>query len=401
MPNYIVLRLVPPTAVHEGTFTTYLQNLTISALPLSYNDPNGGPAIGSATFTPPAFPPPAGTQIVQHSTPALESVATALIEYPGALPPFVNFLVQIQQGAQTLILPEPYYAVNVIGIPGPFPTPHVMQAIPDAEVSAFITLPPPGQLLLASNTGAPPNFDTLLAAVTAILGADPGIAASQAVLSQLSPAQCLNIAKEIIYAPQAPLPVPPDTLADMFTDPPNDGDITVTSEQHREQFEGLLSAYYGPRDAQATTLAGYIYALATANWLELQTQAATQALVTFPVNPNAPTPPLATQSGAQVIFTGALGLDVPASYFYALTYSLPTSLTLANRQSLVYGADPQSNLNALTSAINDGWITLQPLNPGQAIRVLEALNIPASSTASLHLADRQSLRQTRFSRPAG
>jgi hypothetical protein len=385
MANYIVLRLVPQTAIHEATFTTYLQNLTISALPLNYNDPNGGPAIGSAIFTPPAFPPPAGTQIVQHSTPPLLvlpllSVATALIEYPVAPPPFVNFLVQIQQGAQTLILPEPYYAVNLFDIPGPFPSPDVIQAIPDADVSAFINLPPPSQLLIASNSGAPPNFDTLLAAVTSILAADPGIAATPAVLSLLTPAQCLNIAKEIVYGPDAPLPTLPDTLGDMFTNPVNTGDVTLPAEENRETFEGLLSAYYGTRDAQATTLAGYIYALAASEWLELQTRAATGALVSFPVNPNGPPPPLATQSQAQLIFTGLLGLDIPAAYFYGLTYNIPTSVDLSHRQSLVFGADPQSNLNALVSAIDAGWIALQPLNPAQAVRILEALNIPASTT---------------------
>jgi hypothetical protein len=385
MPDYIVFRLVPPAAVDAGTFTSYLQNLTITALPLSYADPSGGPPIGSATFTPPAFPPPVGTQIVQHSTAPffvlpLESVATALIEYPGA-PEYVNFLVQVQQGAQTLILPEPYYVVTLLDIPGPFPNPDAIQAIADANVSAFITVPSPDELVLAANSGAPPSFGTLLAAVTTVLGADPGIAATQAVLSQLSPAQCVNIAKEIVYGTQAPLPVPPDTLADMFTDPPNTGDVTSTPEENREQFEGFLSAYYGTRDAQAATLANYIYALAAAEWLELQTQAAAQALLTFPVNPTAAPPPLATMTEAQVIVTGALGLDVPASYFYALTYSLPAAVDMPARQALIAGADPQGSLNTLTEAIAQDWIDLEPVNPGQAVRILQALNIPASSTA--------------------
>lgn len=389
MANYIVLRLVPQTAIDAATFTTYLQNLTITALPLSYNDPTGGPpAIGSATFIGPPHPPALGTHIVQHGTPPLfglplESVATALIEYPGPPPQYVNLVVQITQGTATLTLPEPLYAVNLVNIGGAFPGGLAMEAIPDSEVSAFITLPPPSQLVLAANDGSPPNFDTLLAAVTAILGVDPGIAATQTVLSQLSEAQCVNIAKEIVYGPQAPLPPLPAgaTLGDMFTDPPNSGDIITDShEQHREEFEGLLSAYYGSRDAQATSLAGYIYALAAAEWLELQTTAATGALVTFPVDPGAPTPPLATQSQAQVIFSGALGLDIPAAYFYALTYNVPASVDLSKRQALIYGADPQDNLNALKAAISAGWIALQPLNPAQAVRILEALNIPAAAT---------------------
>ena len=96
-----------------------------------------------------------------------------------------------------------------------------MQAIPDAQVSAFVTLPPPSDLITIQGDGSPPNFDVLLAAVTKVLSADPGQPVTPALLGNLSPAQCINIAKEIFYGPQAPLPIPPESLGDMFTDPPN------------------------------------------------------------------------------------------------------------------------------------------------------------------------------------
>ncbi|MGI8773383.1 MAG: hypothetical protein ACR2JE_18315, partial [Acidobacteriaceae bacterium] len=175
----------------------------------------------------------------------------------------------------------------------------------------------------------------------------------------------------------------------MYTMPPNTGAISDPNEQDRTQFQGLLSSYYGTRDAAVLQLTNYVFALSAAFWMELATQAATQALVAFPVNPNAPSPPppIPTLSEAQVIFSGALGLDVSAAYFYALNYNISASASQdslqqkQNRQQVIYGADQQANLNQLTTSINAGLIALQPLNPAQAVRILEALNIPATSTA--------------------
>ena len=122
----------------------------------------------------------------------------------------------------------------------------------------------------------------------------------------------------------------------------------------------MLSGYYGTRDAAVLRLTNYIFALSVAYWLEGQTQAATQALVTFPVNPNVPQPPIPTMSEALVIFSGALGLDVPAAYFDALNYGLSAPLNQDSlqqkqtRQQVVYGADQQANLNGLKSALNAG-----------------------------------------------
>jgi hypothetical protein len=138
-------------------------------------------------------------------------------------------------------------------------------------------------------------------------------------------------------------------------------------------------------------LTNYIFALSVAYWLEGETQAATQALVTFPVNPNVPPSPIPTMSEAQVIFSGALGLDVAAAYFYALNYDLSALLNQDSlqqkqtRQQVVYGADQQDNLNGLTSALNAGLISLPAaLNPAQAARIIEALNIPAASSAGIY-----------------
>ena len=73
-----------------------------------------------------------------------------------------------------------------------------------------------------------------------------------------------------------------------------------------------------------------------------------KAIIRFPVNPAATT--LATIKEAEVVLTGALGLDIPAEYFYALGALLPMQVTPAQRLKMATGADQQQNLTQLTSA---------------------------------------------------
>jgi hypothetical protein len=389
MPKYIVLRLTPSAAVDAATFTTYLNGLTIKVYDISYSAPTAGNLIGSAAFVLPAFPPPAGTRIVQHSTPPffvppLESVATAVILYipPGPEHIAPDLRIEFDRGAaQPTFDPQFYYNVQLYDVAGPFPTPSTFQPILDSQVSAFVTLPPLTSPLTVPGDGSPPKFDDLLAAVTAVLTDDPALPVNAALLSNLSVEQCRNIANEIVFGSQAPLPAPPENLSDMYTNPPNSGSSMDPHEQKRQQFQGELSAYFGVGAAAVLRLTNYIYALSGAHYCEILTQNATNALVTFPVNPNAPSSPLTTVSEAQVIFTGALGLDVPPAYFYALTYDLSTNITKDNRAQIAFGTDQESNLRRLTRAVNSGWISLPAsMNPAQAVRILEALNIPATTT---------------------
>src|SRR5262249_56892345 len=115
----------------------------------------------------------------------------------------------------------------------------------------------------------------------------------------------------------------------MYTNPPN-VPLMNGNEQNRMQFEGQLNSYYATRNAKVERLAKYVYALAAAVWCEQQTQAATRALLRFPVNPPV-TPTLATVNEAEVTLTGALGLDIPAQYFYVLGAQLPLQVTLPQR----------------------------------------------------------------------
>jgi hypothetical protein len=388
MPNYIVLRLTPPAPIDAADFANDLNNLTVKVYDISFGQPVEGTLIGSAAFQGPALPINPATTIAQHFhillNPPFEesdSVATALIAYPAPAHEYVgpDLRVEFLRGAQSIFASREYYNVNVVNIPGPFPPPATFQGIPDNEVSAFVTLPPVNQPFKLPGDGTPPNFDLLMAAIQTVLAADPGGAVN---LGSLTPDQCRNIANEIATGGQTPLPAPPEWLDTMYTDPPNSGTLGDTHEQNRLQFEGQLAGYYGPLDAIAARLTNYVYAVSAAVWCEQQTQAANAALVTFPVNPNAPAPPpLTTQPEAQVIFTGALGLDVPAAYFYALGFDLSTHITPNSRYSMALGTGQSSNLDRLTLVVNAGWIDLPAsMNPAQAARILDALNIPVPNT---------------------
>jgi Tc toxin complex TcA C-terminal TcB-binding domain len=395
MSNYIVLRLIPPTAVDAGTFTNFLTNLTLTVYDISYAQPTAGVLIGSAAFVPPAIapppgPPPGGTRIAQYKDlGVLKSVATAVIEYIPPGPEYVgpDLLIELDWGGpQPIRVSQIYYDVVLWDPgPGPFPPPDTFQAIPDASVSAFVTLPPPTTLLTLPNDNTPPNFDDLLAAVTAVLAADPAfpVPVTPTHLGNLSAQQCENIANEIIYGPQAPLPAPPELLEDLYTYPTNTRTFSDTHEQDRQQFEGLLASYYSTRSATALRVTNYVFALSVAYWLQAQVQNATQALVTFPVNPNAPPSPFTTVSEAQVIFTGApsLGLDMPPAYFYALSYDLSANSTRQLWRDKVFGTDLQSNLDRLSESIGSNLISLAPaINPAQAVRLIAALDVPATTT---------------------
>jgi hypothetical protein len=426
--DFIVLRLTPASPVDAATFANYLTGLTIDVFDASFATPKAGtpgdltPAIGSATFNAPTFvgfpaplpPPPlatypAGTTIVQHFTanifgPAvisvdMQSVATAVIPYaaPAAEYPSVNprpdLRIRFQRaGSQAIVDPDVYYDAPIYTAGGA-PAADEFQGIADADVSAFVTLPAALDNSLAdvdlAADGSLPSYDSLLNAINTVLAADPGGGADLATLTAtqpLTPDQCRNIAYEIVWGTAPDLPAPSGAIEPMYTNPPNDGGLGNTNEQNRMQFEGQLNSYYATRNAKVERLAKYVYALACAIWCEQQTKAATRALLRFPVNPPA-TPTLATVKDAEVVLTGALGVDIPAQYFYVLGAQLPLQVTLSQRFTIACGADQQQNLTQLTGAVDDGVIVVPPsapqppVNPAQAVRLLTTLAVPVASTA--------------------
>ncbi len=421
MPNFIVLRLMPAVPVDEATFAKYLDGLTVKVYDISYAHPDAGkagdptPPLGTAKYNPgtPNVPKPVGsppfvtypanTTIAQHYglTTALgevigvdfQSVATAVIQYPGGGPEYVAPDLRIvfeRAGASPFFDANVYYDVPLYPAGGA-PDPSTYQEIPAANVSAYLTLKAPldpalAQLDMAAD-GTPPNYDALMTAVASVLKKDPGGAPTQTEIAQLSVEQCRNIAYEIVYGPREPLPIPTDQIEKMYTNPPNDGSNTNSDEQSRQDFQGKLNSYYSTKNATAERLTAFVYSLACAVSCELTTKSASSALVTFPVNPGATTPGLATVGEADVILTGALGADVPAEYFYALTAQMPVQITPQQRYQMATTASQQQNLTRLKDALDAGIIVMPPtapqpgVNPAQAVRLMTALAVPAGSPA--------------------
>ena len=418
MPNYIVLRLTPAKPIDPVSFEKYLEGLTVNLYEISFAHPRAGlpgdptPPLGSAIYDQgtPAVPQPiatggpyvtypANTTIAQHYSLEtfltdvvavdFKSVATALVPYAGGteyVGPDLRIVLE-RSGAAPIYLSETYYDVALYNA-GSAPDPSQYQFIPTADVAAYLTLDAPldpsiAQLQLPTD-GTPPGYDALMAAVTTVLKKDPGGTPSQAEIAGLTAEQCRNIAYEIVYGPQLPLPVPPDQLENMYTDPPNDGTTGSSDEQSRQEFQGNLQSYYSTNDATAERITGFVYALACAVWCESQTQAADRALISFPVNPAAISPGLTTVTQAEVLVTGALGADVPAEYFYALTAQLPIQISPVQRYQLATTADQQQILAQLSSALAAGMIVMPPtapqpaVNPAQAARLLNALAVPAA-----------------------
>jgi hypothetical protein len=394
MPNYIALRLTPAAAIDAATFTTYLTNLTINVYDISYGNANrtGGVPIGSASLT-------AGT-IVQHTNfqnlalpPA--SVATAMIPYTPPGPEYVAPDLRVEfvlATGQTVDAPNIYYNVPLYSPTADY------QAVPPSGVSAYVTVPAPvpsgaAPALQLPSDGTPPKFADLWAAVTAVVGQDPG-SATPAVVAALTLEQCRNIAYEIVYGPQTALPSPNSTytLEDMYTDGPNTGTASDGNEQARAGFQGALSAYYAPQNATAEQLTTFVFSLAAALACEQLSTTKDQAILEFPADPNG-SGNLATAGEVEVILTGATGtIDVPAEVFYALTAQLPPQITVAQRFTMATGASEQQNLTQLTNLVNSGWMSSaaptglflpnSTMNPAQAVRILAALNVPASSTVT-------------------
>ena len=423
MAEFIVLRLKPASAIDAVAFRQLLTGLTVSVYDVSFAQAKAGtvgdptPAVGTAAFkaptihlpSPPAPSPvtyPSGTSIAQHFTETLsggvvvavdmQSVATAVIpynppaaEYPSGNPrPDVRVHFE-RAGSTTIIDPNVYYDVALYS--GGALNPDAYQSIPDASISAYVTLPaaldPNLASLDLSDDGVIPNYDDLLAAINTVLAADPGGGQTLASLTAAQPLtvdRCRNIASEIVWGVESALPEPPEVLETMYTNPPNTGGITNSNEQDRQQFEGQLNGYYATRNAKVERLTKYVYAAAAAVWCEQRTTEASEAVIQFPVNPAATA--LATVKEAEVVLTGVLNIDIPAEYFYALGAVLPVQVTPDQRLKLATGADQQQNLTALNSAYDAAVITVPPtapqppVNPAQAVRLLSALAVPPGSS---------------------
>jgi hypothetical protein len=160
-------------------------------------------------------------------------------------------------------------------------------------------------------------------------------------LGSLTLDQCQNIAYELLWTQQQPLPTPPDPIENLYTNPPNNGELMSSGssvnqlEGDRQQFEAQLKTYYASPNANADRLTTYVYALSAAVACEQTSLAATQALIQFPSQPGSSSTNSA--SDQSVILTaldtiaGPAHFGVPAAYFYAIAGATPTSRNATQR----------------------------------------------------------------------
>ena len=336
--NPIANYIAPGTTVVEANSTTVtLSKPLIAALP-------GGQSV---TFT---FALSSG--IVQHVAEVLNvnffsisvvavpmAVATAVIPLNvTTLPDYLNVMVSAQRPKDIIPITTRYY--NVLAQTDAPPSPDLYQLIQPDETSFYLTLPPqPGTSPIAlqiPNDGTPPPFDELYPAVVTALKNDPifGPITSTTnvdpLVAQLitSTEQCTRVAYDIVWSYQNPLPIPPDPVESLYTNPPNPGNSSTQGsndpvlEQDRQKFEGTLNSFYSTRNATAERLAKFVASVSAAVYCEQASLYSSAALLEFPVNPAAT---FASSVESEVLLQGLGGegarninFGVPAAFFYAL-----------------------------------------------------------------------------------
>ncbi len=373
----------------EPTVTAYYDlTLASGTAPDLSNWPAGGSSDAWSQLTPNVYislPPP----------PTAANPLTLQLPSNGAPPAFDALLATVQ----AVLADDPGPAVVV--------TPSAV-----AAGASQITVPAgtAGIVTGMTATAAYLPADTIVTAVAGnvitlnqqLSGAVAGTVSFGANLATLTPAQCQNIAYEILWSQQPALPTPPEPVEDMYTYPPNNGSLLESGnsvnqdEGDRQQFEAQLKSYYAATNANANQLTGFIYALSAAVACEQFSLAATQVLLDIPVNPGQPSSSPASET--EIILTGigglapAGGFGVPAAYFYGLAYALPSSMGAVQRYGLATGDQLPHLLTQFTTAISAGTVTdaeafvtggLAAINTAQAARRLLALGIPPGSGTSL------------------
>ncbi|GHO98831.1 hypothetical protein KSF_088790 [Reticulibacter mediterranei] len=346
------------------------------------------------------------------------SVATAIIELSAPPPAYLDISVVASRHGIKIPVDTTFYDVLVSS--GPLPTPDEYQNIPSRATSFYMTLPaPPASKnpvnLTQSSNGTPPPFNQLLAAVQNVLNATPG---GPPALETLTEAQCRKIAYEIVWSQQKPLPAPPDPLGDLYTNPPNNGDLLDgtnpnKNEGDRQQFEGDLQKYYAKPNAEAERLVGFVYSLSAAVACFKLSQQAPTVRFQFPIIVDqSKAAPAGVKEGAVLLTNGNApmnpGFAVPVEYFYALGAGLPTQVTPQQQYQMACLASKQQLLPKLHHAIDTGIISapvLPPnppnpedpdaptITPEQAVRQLNALGKISSTdpTGAITIDDLPSL----------
>lgn len=336
---------------------------------------------------PPANPAAALQLPADGSPPAFDALLTAVNAILAIDPGPVAVTVNLAPGAAAGVNQLPFGAPPAGVVPGMAASGGGAGGIPAG--ATVVAVAPSGVVTLSEEVGA-----AGLAHNTPI--------SFQPTLGALSYNQCRNIAYELLWSQAGPLPTPPatDPLEDLYTNPPNTGDLTSGSnlnqqESDRQQFEGQLKSYYASTNANADRLTNYIYTLSAAIACEQMSLGATEALITFPAQPDAS----GTSANDQSLILTALdtlaspAFGVPAAYFYAFAGSAPPSIDAKKRYADAIGPQFSQLLSVLTASItaqtvtdSEGFATAGgagQINAAQAALRLGALGVPQSSSTVL------------------
>ncbi len=344
---------------------------------------------------------------VEFYVPILMSVATAVIAISPdpALGTYLDVSVVATRNSVTIPVQSAFY--NVPYDSGAPPNPDQFQGIPLEQTSLYIELPAPPSANTVSLTiptdGTPPAFDALYAAMKEAIPNDPTYFPATTDLSTLSAQDCTRMAYDIVWGQQSNiLPVPPDPLESLYTNPPNPGGTSSSGsnnsnylETDRQKFEGTLSSFYSTPNATAERLTKFIAAASAGIFCETTSLNSTAALLEFPVNPSST---FATEVESELLVqglglnsTGGINFGVPAAFFYALAANLDKSATAQQRFQQATGDAIERLLQQFSTAentnvINDSEAFVTPsLSPPaitsfQAARRLVALAVSAAST---------------------
>jgi uncharacterized membrane protein YgcG len=333
------------------------------------------------------------------------AVATAVLPLTENPPDYLDIKICATRGGKKIPDSTIYY--NVQRQNAELPAAGQYQAIPAAETSLYLTLPPPPNdttiLVDIPGDGSAPDFSALTDAINTALMNDPIDGASLTTLVNSS-AWCQRIAYDIVWSYQNDLPALPDPLESLYTNPPNPGGGGSTSntstsssnyEMDRQKFEGALQSYYSTRDASAERLTKFVAAASAAAACEQLSLSAPAALVEFPVDPSAA---FSAAVDSEIVLDGlgvggsaGLNFGVPAAFFYVLGASLDAGTTAPQRYQLATGdsidrllkqfaAGEDADLISVPQGFsNDPSGALGQVTSFQAARRLAALGVSAAS----------------------
>lgn len=318
----LLVVLHPPRVVGDPLeFEKYLHKLTVTAYQVDFDHPDTLPApphtvIGSAKYTAANDSTNTVYQLTDLLDTKLYSAAVAVIDVDSAvlakytsLESLVNVVLSVTRNGEKIREDSLDYDVQLWGSSGsPYAVPASFAlgvagtsltldgSQSGGVVGLYLPLPDPAfdagsgtAYLVPPADGSAPSFTDIKNAVDAILAEDP---TGKTDPPDLTAQQCLHIARELVsnrYA--APLPAPSSAVQNLYT---------TGSDDDRKHFESTLQSYYATLDAEASRLAGFIYAWSAALNCSGITKTDPEAALTFPVRV-ASTPGVAQAGQAGVV----------------------------------------------------------------------------------------------------